>query len=92
MVERQANLRGHHLAQSRLLAQTSESSDRALGAKVEAFVTSMPEPDSQRLILARELRAAKGISPAGHNRTVANSTVRGILRPCSTESRTGSWR
>ena len=29
-----------------------------LGAKVEAFVRSMPRPDSQRLALARELREA----------------------------------
>lgn len=58
IVERQRTVRGLYLAQARLLGQSSEPSDRALGAKVEAFVRDMPQSDTQRLALARELRAA----------------------------------
>lgn len=58
IVERQQFVRGLYLAQARLLGRSSEPSDRALGAKVEAFVRNMPQSDTQRLALARELRAA----------------------------------
>lgn len=58
MLERQATVRGLYLAQAHLLQQSADPSDRALGSKVEAFVRSMPQPDSQRLALARELRSA----------------------------------
>jgi hypothetical protein len=58
MVERQGRVRGLYLAQARVLGKSADSADRALGAKVEAFVKSMPQPDSQRLALARELREA----------------------------------
>jgi type IV secretory pathway VirD2 relaxase len=58
IVERQQVVRGLYLAQARLLGQSSDPSDRALGAKVEAFVQEMPQADTQRLALARELRAA----------------------------------
>lgn len=58
IVERQQVVRGLYLAQARLLSQSSDASDRALGAKVEAFVRDMPRSDTQRLALARELRAA----------------------------------
>ncbi len=54
--ERQAVVRRLYLAQARLLSGSMDPADRALGAKVEAFVQSMPQPDSQRLALARELR------------------------------------
>lgn len=63
MVDRQAQVRGLYLAQAQVLQQSAEPADQALGAKVEAFVRSMPQPDSQRLELARELRAAnRGLS------------------------------
>ncbi|MBP7818345.1 MAG: relaxase/mobilization nuclease domain-containing protein [Phenylobacterium sp.] len=58
IAERQQIVRGLYLAQARLLGRSSEPADRALGAKVEAFVRGMPQPDTQRLALARELRAA----------------------------------
>ena len=58
IVDRQRTVRGLYLAQARLLGQSSEPADRALGAKVEAFVRDMPQSDTQRLALARELRAA----------------------------------
>jgi hypothetical protein len=58
MVDRQAQVRGLYIAQAKLLSQSGDPIDRALGARVEAFVRSMPPPDSQRLVLARELRAA----------------------------------
>jgi hypothetical protein len=57
-VERQALIRGAYLAQAQLLKASPSAVDRALGDKVEAFVGAMPAPDSQRLALARELRAA----------------------------------
>jgi hypothetical protein len=40
------------------LAASPDAGDRNLGRRVEAFVQAMPQPDSQRLALARELRAA----------------------------------
>lgn len=58
IVARQQAVRSLYLTQARLLGQSSDPADRALGAKVEAFVRSMPQPDTQRLALARELRAA----------------------------------
>jgi hypothetical protein len=41
------------------MGRSSDPEDRALGAKVEAFVRGMPQPDTQRLALAlaRELRS-----------------------------------
>jgi type IV secretory pathway VirD2 relaxase len=58
IVARQQAVRSLYLAQARLLGRSSDPADRALGAKVAAFVQSMPQPDTQRLALARELRAA----------------------------------
>jgi type IV secretory pathway VirD2 relaxase len=58
IVARQQTVRGLYLAQARLLVRSSDPADRTLGARVEAFVRDMPHPDTQRLALARELRAA----------------------------------
>lgn len=58
IVARQQAVRTLYLAQAQLLGRSSDPADRALAAKVEAFVRSMPHPDTQRLALARELRAA----------------------------------
>lgn len=58
MIDRQAQVRGLYLAQAQVLQRSADPVDQALGAKVEAFVRAMPVPDSQRLMLARELRAA----------------------------------
>ena len=57
-LERQARIRGLYLAQAKLLRQSIDLQDQELGRKVEDFVRSMPDPDSQRLAFARELRAA----------------------------------
>jgi type IV secretory pathway VirD2 relaxase len=58
VVARQQAVRDLYLAQAKLLSRSGNPADRTLGAKVEAFVQSMPQPDTQRLALARELRAA----------------------------------
>jgi hypothetical protein len=58
MVDRQAQVRRLYLAQAQVLQRSGDPADQALGAKVEAFVRSMPRPDTRRLALARELRAA----------------------------------
>lgn len=58
-LDRQGQIRRAYLAQSQVLARSSHPDDRALATKVEAFVRSMPQPDSLRLALARELRAAR---------------------------------
>ena len=55
---RQGRVRALYLAQARLLQASPDAEDRRLGDAVEAFVRGMPAPDSQRLALARELRAA----------------------------------
>lgn len=59
LLARQARVRSLYLAQARLLMTSTDPSDRALAAKVEAFVRAMPQPDSRRLALARQLRAAR---------------------------------
>lgn len=69
MLDRQAKVRGLYLAQAQLLRRSSDPVDRALASKVEAFVRTMPQPDSQRLALARELRAAN--SALGRERDAA---------------------
>jgi len=58
MATRQRQVRGLYLAQAGLLRRSLDPLDRELGAQVEAFVRGMPTPDTQRLALARELRAA----------------------------------
>lgn len=68
IVERQQRVRALYFAQAQLLSRSADPADRTLGAKVEAFVRGMPQPDTQRLALARELRAAnqaaRGRDPA----------------------------
>ncbi|MGH6964300.1 MAG: relaxase/mobilization nuclease domain-containing protein [Phenylobacterium sp.] len=58
LAARQRHVRGLYLAQAGLLRRSTDPHDRDLGAEVEAFVRGMPTPDTQRLALARELRAA----------------------------------
>jgi len=58
LLERQAAVRRLYVAQAGILQRSPNPADRALGAKVEVFVQSMPRPDSQRLALARALRAS----------------------------------
>lgn len=54
---RQQAVRNLYLAQAKLLGRSSLPTDRELAAKIETFVRGMPAPDTQRLALARELRA-----------------------------------
>jgi type IV secretory pathway VirD2 relaxase len=58
LVARQEQVRGLYLAQAGLLQRSADLTDRDLGRQVEAFVRSFPAPDTLRLRLARELRAA----------------------------------
>lgn len=58
MAARQAQVRALYLAQARLLQSSAAPDDRRLGEAVEMFVRKLAPPDSQRLALARELRAA----------------------------------
>ncbi|MBI1198303.1 MAG: relaxase/mobilization nuclease domain-containing protein [Phenylobacterium sp.] len=58
LLERQQSVRKLYLAQAALLQRSCDPADRALGLKVEAFVRTMPGPDTERLALARQLRAA----------------------------------
>jgi len=60
---RQVQVRALYVAQARLLQSSAAADDRRLGDAVEAFVRSLAPPDSQRLALARELRAANGSRP-----------------------------
>jgi len=55
---KQAHLRALYLAQSRLLQASPAEDDQRLGRDVEAFVRSLSKPDTERLALARALRAA----------------------------------
>lgn len=71
----QVKVRGLYLAQAKLLKRSHDAADQVLGAKIEAFVRAMPAPDTQRLALARELRAANeslrdGRTPNGKERAL----------------------
>lgn len=65
-MDRQVKVRSLYLAQADLLKRSDDPADQLLGGKVKAFVESMPVPDSERLALARELRAAN--STLAHQR------------------------
>jgi type IV secretory pathway VirD2 relaxase len=58
LLERQARIRSLYLGQAQILRRSPHATDRTLADQVETFVRTMPNPDSQRLALARELRAA----------------------------------
>lgn len=60
LVERQRRVRVLYLAQAQILKRSPVAADRVLGSKIEAFVRGMPSPDTQRLALARALRAGRG--------------------------------
>lgn len=55
---RQQEIRSIYLREAKDLAASSSAEDRALGRRLEAFVRSMAQPDSQRLSMAREIREA----------------------------------
>jgi hypothetical protein len=58
IADQQVRVRRLYLAQARLLQTSGDAQDRELGAKVEAYVRSLQSPDTERLALARSLRAA----------------------------------
>lgn len=58
LLARQAAIRRTYLAQADLLAGSPSADDRRLARQVRAFVAGMPAPETRRLALARELRAA----------------------------------
>jgi hypothetical protein len=68
LAERQARIRKLYLAQAKLLQASAEGADRALGREVEAFVRSLPLPDTERLALARALREANDRVREGRGR------------------------
>lgn len=58
IADRQARIRRLYLAQAKLLQASSDPVDRDLGVSVERFVRHLSPPDTERLALARRLRAA----------------------------------
>ena len=57
-----------YLEEAKTLGGSADPQDRMLAALVADFVRSMPEPASQRLELARELRAARHKELKPHQR------------------------
>lgn len=57
----QVRTRRLYLAQAKLLQASSAPDDRRLGVQVEAFIRDLAPPDTERLALARALRAAQSI-------------------------------
>lgn len=53
--ERQAKIRAQYLAHAKDLEKTGKGSDRALAMKVREFVAMMPDPETRREQLMREL-------------------------------------
>lgn len=58
IADRQVRIRRLYLAQTKLLQTSSDPGDRDLGVSVERFVRDLSPPDTERLALARRLRAA----------------------------------
>ncbi len=56
--ERQAKIRAQYLAHAKELEKTGKASDRDLAKKVREFVAKMPDPETRREQLVRELDAA----------------------------------
>ena len=58
LVRRRTAIRTLYGEQAKLLLASRNPDDRRLGQAVLQFLKDMPAPDTQRLALARELRAA----------------------------------
>ena len=69
--ERQAKIRAQYLVQAKELERTGKGSDRALAAKVREFVANMPDPETRREQLKRELGIAA--QRAQHKREMSNN-------------------
>lgn len=61
--QRQAHIRRLYRAQAATLRLAPDPADQALGRAVETFIDRMPQPDTQRLALARLLRSANARLP-----------------------------
>jgi hypothetical protein len=59
MVEQQSELRAAYRQLALRLQRSANARAHAIGLEIEAFVRAMPAPDSQRLALARHLRAER---------------------------------
>ncbi|MEW5687683.1 MAG: relaxase/mobilization nuclease domain-containing protein [Pseudomonadota bacterium] len=70
-VRRQQAVRRIYLAQAKLLQTSADPDDRRLAHDIEGFVRGMPQADSERLALARELRAVNDRAPAAPRPTAA---------------------
>ncbi|WP_374570636.1 relaxase/mobilization nuclease domain-containing protein [Phenylobacterium sp. J426] len=58
LLRRQQRIRALYLAQAEVLRASDAPGDRELGDAVKAWVRKMPQPESRRLAMARELRGA----------------------------------
>lgn len=88
MARRQRRIRGLYAAEARLLLTSPDADDRALGRAVLAFLEGMPAPDSQRLALARELRAANSRARLGPDKSSGEERpVSRALEPPKTRDR-----
>ncbi|CAD5271121.1 Type VI secretion protein [Bosea sp. 62] len=56
--DRQVKIRAQYLAHAKELERTGKGSDRALAMKVREFVAKMPDPETRREQLVRELASA----------------------------------
>ncbi|PZO00602.1 MAG: type VI secretion protein [Hyphomicrobiales bacterium] len=56
--DRQVKIRAQYLAHAKELERTGNGSDRALAMRVREFVAKMPDPETRREQLARELAGA----------------------------------
>lgn len=86
MLERQARVRGLYLAHAILLGRSVDPADQALGAKVEAFVRAMPQPDGQRQprpdpAVARRREGARPMIPTAQGPAIA-SPLPGYTKSC----------
>lgn len=63
--ERQVKIRAQYLAHAKDLERTGNGSDRALATKVREFVAKMPDPETRREQLVRELASAAQRTRAG---------------------------
>lgn len=72
LLARQQVVRELYLAQAALMIRSADEADRDLGRAVVHFVGQMPQPDTQRLALARELRAANARAAEGERRPGAS--------------------
>lgn len=77
IARKQARVRALYLGQARLLQASHDPQDKALARAVARFVAEMPPPDTQRLALARQLRAARARAPEAERGSEGRPKERG---------------